>query len=69
MECDIRSFAGSKVVEHIVMENQDTKATNTEQNPFNVVPHNKGNAEIKDGYVLCSLPKFSWNVIRIRIES
>jgi alpha-L-arabinofuranosidase len=69
LECDVRSFTGCSVVEHIIMEHHDTKAINTEEEPFKVVPHNKGNAEVKNGYVLCSLPKFSWNVIRLKLET
>jgi alpha-N-arabinofuranosidase len=63
LECDVRNFEGYKVIEHIVLENNDLQAVNTESNPNNVVPHKGGNAEIKEGYVLAELPKLSWNVI------
>lgn len=65
LECDIRNFKDYRVVEHIVLEHGDVKGRNTINNPNNVVPHNRGNAEARDGYVSANLPKFSWNVIRL----
>ncbi|MFD0676670.1 MULTISPECIES: arabinosylfuranosidase ArfA [unclassified Paenibacillus] len=65
LECDVRNFEGYRVIEHIVLEHDDVKARNTIGNPANVVPHNRGNAEMKDGYIQSALPKFSWNVIRL----
>ncbi|WP_026486270.1 arabinosylfuranosidase ArfA [Caldanaerobius polysaccharolyticus] len=65
LECEIRGFEGYRVVEHIVLENEDLKATNTKENPFNVVPHSNGKAAIEDGVVKASLPRLSWNVIRL----
>ncbi|MFD0675456.1 MULTISPECIES: arabinosylfuranosidase ArfA [unclassified Paenibacillus] len=66
LDVDIRGFAGYQVVEHIVFEHDDIKAANTAAHPHSVVPHNKGNAEAKDGYIQANLPKLSWNVIRLR---
>jgi alpha-N-arabinofuranosidase len=65
LECDIRNFKEYRVIEHIVLENDDIKARNTIQNPSNVVPHNGGDAKAADGYLQAVLPKFSWNVIRL----
>ncbi|MGH2330709.1 alpha-N-arabinofuranosidase [Thermoanaerobacter mathranii] len=65
LESEIRGFEDYKVVEHIVLENENLKATNTKENPFNVVPHNDGNAMIEDGVLKAILPKLSWNVIRL----
>ncbi len=65
LECDLRSFAGYTVAEHIVLENADLKAVNTEDNPNNVVPHNGGDAKLEAGTVTAGLPKASWNVIRL----
>lgn len=66
LECDIRNFEGYRLVEHIVMENDDLYAVNTENNPYNVIPHNKGNGEVKNGYINAQLSKLSWNVIRLK---
>jgi alpha-N-arabinofuranosidase len=64
-ECDARSFEGYRVIEHIVLENDDVYAVNTEANPYNVKPHSSGNAKITDGMVTANLSKLSWNVIRL----
>lgn len=65
LECNIVDSKDYIVKEHIVMENSDIKAINTARNPFNVVPHNGGNAIIEDGMVKARLSKLSWNVIRL----
>ena len=64
-ECDVRNFEGYRVVEHIVLHNEDVDAVNTEANPFNVVPNNSGDAKITNGIVTANLSKLSWNVIRL----
>lgn len=66
LECDIRSYDNMRVVEHLVLEHDDPKATNTLDNPNNVVPHNRGDASSENGYVNANLPKLSWNVIRLK---
>lgn len=65
LECQARAFPNFRVVEHIVLEHDDPKATNTEEVPNNVVPHNRGNAKAVDGTVFATLPTLSWNVIRL----
>jgi len=65
LECDVRGFPGMRVIEHLVLEHDDPKASNTETDPFRVVPHNRGDASIDDGIVTAHLPKLSWNVIRL----
>lgn len=65
LECDARAFRNLRVVEHIVLEHEDPKATNTEETPNNVVPHTRGDAQATGGSVLATLPKLSWNVIRL----
>jgi alpha-N-arabinofuranosidase len=65
LECEMRGFESYRVLEHIVLESQNLKAANTKENPFNVVPHTGGKTVIEDGKVKASLPKLSWNVIRL----
>ena len=65
LECTIVDSKNYRIIEHIVMENSDIKASNTAKNPFNVVPHNSGTAIIEDGMVKAKLSKLSWNVIRL----
>jgi len=64
LECDVRSFEGYRVIEHIVLENDDLKAVNTAQEE-KVKPHSCGNAKADAGVVSALLPKQSWNVIRL----
>jgi alpha-N-arabinofuranosidase len=65
LDCDIRSFEGYAVQEHIVLEHEDLKAYNTADNPDNVKPHSGGNAQVRDGQMTAILSKASWNVIRL----
>jgi len=65
IEADFRHFPNYKVIEHIVLEHSDLKATNTMANPSNVVPHTGGDAKMTDGKLTATLPKLSWNVIRL----
>ncbi len=65
LEADVRGYAGYSVREHIILEHQNIKAVNTIESPFNVVPHNKGDAVVINGSVNATLPKLSWNVIRL----
>ncbi|HUC94337.1 MAG TPA: alpha-N-arabinofuranosidase [Paenibacillus sp.] len=64
LACDIRSYPGYGVIEHIVLEHEDLKAVNTLEQEA-VKPHNGGNASARDGLLEAVLPKHSWNVIRL----
>jgi alpha-N-arabinofuranosidase len=64
LECDARGFKGYRVVEHLVLENDELKKTNKNDHHA-VIPHDKGNGEIKDGILQARLSKLSWNVIRM----
>ncbi len=57
-ELDTTGFEGFKLVSHTVLDNDDMKATNSLENPDNVVP-----AELPTDGVL-TLPAHSWNVLR-----
>ena len=63
-EIDLRSFNDYKVKEHLVLENEDLKATNSLTNE-KVYPVNVENrTKISDGIVTTILKKASWNVLR-----
>lgn len=62
---DLRQYAGYRVQEHIVMQNDDLKAVNTEENPNNVVPKAVGSAKVDGQTLQAVLGKKSWNVIRL----
>ncbi|NMO96812.1 alpha-N-arabinofuranosidase [Paenibacillus lemnae] len=65
LDCDVRSFEGYQLAEHLVLEHDDLKAVNTAEEE-KVKPHNRGQSECKDGKVTARLPKASWNVIRLK---
>ncbi len=64
-ECDLRAFEGLRPEEHIVLHHQDVKAVNTEEDPNNVVPFTGDAGKLDDGKLTVTLPKLSWNVIRL----
>ncbi len=66
LDVELNGFGQFEVVEHIVLEHNDVKATNTKENPNNVVPNNNGNAIVEDGSIKASLKNLSWNVIRLK---
>ncbi|WP_138495622.1 alpha-N-arabinofuranosidase [Paenibacillus pinistramenti] len=64
LTCDVRSFEGYKVAEHIVLHSDDLKAVNTADHEA-VKPQSNGDSSLNDGYVETMLSKASWNVIRL----
>ena len=67
VSCDLRQFKGYKIVEHIVLNNDDLQAVNTEAQPENVVPV-KASAEcskLDGGKLEAVFAKHSWNMIRL----
>ena len=65
LEGDVRGLPGYGVLEHLVLEHEDADATNTLERPGAVVPHARGDAAARDGALTASLPRLSWNVIRL----
>jgi len=65
LEGDLRSFATYEVDEHLVLQHNDPKATNTAKHPHNVAPHDGGDAAMLNGRLTALLPRLSWNVIRM----
>ncbi|MFD2706051.1 arabinosylfuranosidase ArfA [Salibacterium lacus] len=64
VDCDIRSFEGFGVTEHVVLEHDDPKAVNT-VGEEQVKPHHNGKSFMEDGHLQGILPKMSWNMIRL----
>lgn len=62
---DVRSLSGYQVVEHLVLEHENPKAVNTRDQPNTVAPHNRGESTLTSGRLTATLPKRSWNVIRL----
>jgi alpha-L-arabinofuranosidase len=65
LSCDVRSFEGYEIIEHIVLENDDLKAVNTAV-VQNVKPHTNGVSSLNDGMIDACIAKASWNVIRLK---
>lgn len=65
LECRLSGFEKYSVIEHLVLDNSDLFAFNSETNPFNVQPRNGDSALFEDGSLKTLLPKLSWNVIRL----
>ncbi|MCD8074712.1 MAG: alpha-N-arabinofuranosidase [Lachnospiraceae bacterium] len=66
---DIRSFAGYRVEEHIVLENEDLKAENRFGNEKVAPKQRNEQTTLADGTLTSMLHKASWNVIRLVKES
>jgi alpha-N-arabinofuranosidase len=62
---DLRALDGYRVVEHLVLNHDDPKARNTVDTPNTVIPHDRGDAMLGGGNLSATLPKLSWNVIRL----
>jgi alpha-N-arabinofuranosidase len=65
---DLRSFAGYRLIEHIVLEHSDPQARNTLAQPDAVRPHSRGDARLTSGELTATLPRLSWNVIRLGVH-
>jgi alpha-N-arabinofuranosidase len=65
LEGEAGAFADYRVLEHLSLTHSDLKATNTQAKPNNVVPQPNGDARLVDGRLSATLPKASWNVIRL----
>ncbi len=65
LTCDVRSFEGYEILEHIVLEHDDLKAVNTLE-AQTVQPHSNGVSSLNNGIIEANLSKASWNVIRLK---
>ncbi len=63
-ETELRGFNGLKVLEHLVLANEDRNAFNTKDKP-NAVHPVAGNAVCDGVVVTVVIPKCSWNMIRL----
>ena len=63
---DIRSFGDSKLIGHLVLENNDLKAVNSSSEE-KVAPSTSSETKVDGGEVTSVLHPASWNVIRISL--
>ncbi len=64
LECDVRSFEGYQLIEHITLECDDLKAANSALSQT-VAPKKSNASSIDSGMLTSVLNKASWNVIRL----
>lgn len=62
---DIRGFENYKVLEYLVMENNDMKVVNS-LHAQNIKPELKNEYTLEDGIFTTTMKKCSWNVIRFK---
>lgn len=65
LECDLRVFRDYRLREHIVLAHDDPKVVNDEENDTRVAPHYRDGAAMDAGILTASLPRLSWNMIRL----
>lgn len=64
LTCDVKCFNDYKIIEHIVLENNDMKIVNSPKSEA-ITPKCVDRSELNDGILTSSLGKASWNVIRL----
>jgi alpha-N-arabinofuranosidase len=65
LECDIRALRSYEVLQHLILEHANSKAVNTLVGPDEVAPHSGGDARCRGGSLTATLPRLSWNAIRL----
>lgn len=63
LDIDLRQYEGYKIDRHIVITHENSRAVNTEENPFNVAPRENGVSTLDNGALNAVLEPQSWNVI------
>ena len=63
--CDLRQFASCRVLDHIVLHDEDLQAVNSEETPDRISPRAGIGAQIESGVLTARLQHLSWNVIRL----
>lgn len=66
-ECDVRSFPGYRLLEHIVLTCDDLQATNGPAGE-RVAPVHAAGSKVENGVFTARLHAASWNVIRLKKE-
>ena len=66
LELDLRAFGELKPGEHWVLHHSDTRAVNTESDPFQVAPVLTEAPVPQGGRVEVPVPALSWNVVRFQ---
>ncbi|MFL7869325.1 MAG: alpha-L-arabinofuranosidase C-terminal domain-containing protein [Anaerolineales bacterium] len=64
LSCDLRAFGNLHFKEQIVLQHDDVKAINSEDEPNEVVPVVHHDCEAENGNFSVPLPALSWNVLK-----
>lgn len=64
--CDLRQFAGYTEECHVVLEDDDLKAVNTQQQPDRIIPQNLAPSGIENGRLKTVFGKHSWHMLRLK---
>lgn len=64
IRCDLRQFAEYRALEQVILNHDDLKAVNTEENPNNVAPKNITPDQPDSGIFTTKIPRQSWTAIR-----
>jgi alpha-L-arabinofuranosidase len=65
LDVDLTGFRPLEIVEHVVLADDDLRATNTRDHPARVVPRPGRGAGLTGGRLSAALPPVSWNVLRL----
>jgi alpha-L-arabinofuranosidase len=65
---DLSAFGPVRLVEHLMLHDDDPGARNTEADPDRVVPR-PGAAEVSDATLTAVLPPISWHCIRLTVRA
>jgi alpha-N-arabinofuranosidase len=68
LSIELRDFTDISLIEWQTHYNDDIDAINTVDNNDNVTPRSEEKALIKDNTVTATLPKHSWNMIRLGVK-
>lgn len=63
INCDLRQFEDYIIEEHTVLNHENLRAVNSEENKDNVVPHQGVSAKLDGGRLTFIAEKHSWNVL------
>jgi alpha-L-arabinofuranosidase len=66
LDVELRGFAGLTLRDAATLHHADLKAANTKDAPERIKPRRLTGVRVRDGRVRATLPKASWNVLRLK---
>ena len=65
LSMDLKQFSGYRILEHVVLHDEDLHAVNTEAQPDRIRPCADGESRLDNGILTATLKHKSWNMIRM----